>query len=194
MAKDKKTDKDGFSLGKEDISLWRKVASTVQRYLPIEETTGSQEESFGALMGESKKSAVPPSSTSEKGRSSAESNQKTAKKAPEIHSGVDGRTLSKLKKGQLPIEAVLDLHGMSLDKAHTKCIGFLKGAQLKGYRCVLIITGKGKFSKEKIGIIKKHFPDWIHEDPLSKIVLSFSVAQIKDGGTGAFYVLLRKIK
>lgn len=195
MAKDKKTEKGTSFLSKEDKRLWHKVASTVQRYLHLDETTEKDQTSFAELMGDTpKKEQVKSKTKPTLPKTNVETKRVVSKEEPEIDSGVDGRTITKLKRGQLPIEGILDLHGMTLDKAHTRCISFLKGAQINGYRCVLIITGKGRFSKDKVGVIKKHFPEWMYESPLSKIVLSFAPAQIKDGGEGAFYVLLRKIK
>ena len=61
---------------------------------------------------------------------------------------------------------------------------------------MLIITGKGgvKFSKTSSGSIKQSLPAWINQGNLKNMILGFSIAKPKDGGDGAFYVLLRRKK
>ena len=56
---------------------------------------------------------------------------------------LDRQTARKLEGGRLAVEARLDLHGMRQKDAHAALRRFLKTAQGKGYRHVLVITGKG---------------------------------------------------
>ena len=56
---------------------------------------------------------------------------------------LDRQTARKLEGGRLPVEAKLDLHGLRQRDAHAELKRFLKSAQGKGYRHVLVITGKG---------------------------------------------------
>jgi DNA-nicking Smr family endonuclease len=115
--------------------------------------------------------------------------------------GVDRRLQLRLKRGQLAIDGRIDLHGMSRDRAHDALNGFLSRSEAMGHRCVLVITGKGQrnFGKSdwdpdarEIGVIRKALPGWLHGYPNSGRVLAFSRAQPKDGGGGAWYVLLRR--
>ncbi len=95
----------------------------------------------------------------------------------------------------------LDLHGSSLDKANKLVKKFIFKSFEKGYKKLLIITGKGLRSKvhknpylsEQMNVLKHSVPDFIKndEDLFSKIN-SISTASSKDGGEGAFYVFLRK--
>ena len=57
--------------------------------------------------------------------------------------GVDRRSAERLRRGRLPVEARLDLHGYTQDQAHGALDHFLGEAQARGLRCVLVITGKG---------------------------------------------------
>jgi DNA-nicking Smr family endonuclease len=100
--------------------------------------------------------------------------------------GVDRRTAERLKRGRLPIEARLDLHGMSREAAHQATRSFVSGARAAGKRCVLIVTGKGK------GILQSDLPRWLNMAPLRHDILSFTHARPQDGGTGAVYVLLKR--
>ncbi len=105
---------------------------------------------------------------------------------PALNPGIDRRSLEKLRKGQMTVEARLDLHGMSREQAHLALTSFIGIRQGAGNRCVLVVTGKGK------GILKGDVPRWLCEGRLKELVLSFSAAQKRDGGDGALYVLLRR--
>ena len=105
--------------------------------------------------------------------------------------GIDKRTVQRLKRGQLPIEARLDLHGLTQKEAHGRLDIFLARAQDRGLRCVLVITGKGRVSQDG-GILRQMVPRWLNTPPSRGRVLSMSQAQPKDGGGGALYLLLRK--
>lgn len=110
---------------------------------------------------------------------------------------IDGATRQKLKRGRIPIEASIDLHGMKLHEAHSALTHFILNAHNQGKRCVLVITGKGKIALcehniPKEGVIKRSLPKWLGEAPLKDIVLEFAAAQPSDGGGGAFYIYLRR--
>ena len=105
--------------------------------------------------------------------------------------GVDKRRVQRLKRGQLDIEARLDLHGLTQKQAHARLDGFLAGAQDRGLRCVLVITGKGRVGQEG-GTLRQMVPRWLNAPPSRGRVLSMSLAQPKDGGGGAIYLLLKR--
>ena len=95
----------------------------------------------------------------------------------------------------------LDLHGSSLSEANNRVKIFLSECFNKGYRKILIITGKGSRSKtdqnpyisEKLGVLKHSIPEFIKRDEnLSKIIIKISEADEKHGGSGAIYVFLKK--
>jgi len=114
--------------------------------------------------------------------------------------GLDRRTSERLKRGQLPIEARLDLHGMSQDQARRALDGFIAQVHDRGLRAVLIITGKGLKPRAsdaglwepEPGVLKTQTPRWLNEPPNRARVLAFTQAQPRDGGSGALYVLLRR--
>jgi len=108
--------------------------------------------------------------------------------------GVDHRLGRRLKRGQLPIEATLDLHGMRRDAAHGELNAFLAWAQARGLRCLIVITGKGRRTPldEERSVLKAMLPRWLNEPPNRNRILAFAHARPQHGGEGAFYVLLRK--
>lgn len=107
--------------------------------------------------------------------------------------GVDRRTAEKLRRGRLGIGARLDLHGLTQGEAHRALARFLGRAQEDGARTVLVITGKGAKSGEA-GVLREAVPRWLNEPALRRLVLSFTHAQQRDGGTGALYILLKRLR
>ncbi len=105
--------------------------------------------------------------------------------------GVDRRSVARMKRGQMRIEARLDLHGHTQSEAHGELAAFLADAQARGKRCVLVITGKG-VTKEGGGVLRASTPRWLNEPANRGRVLAFDYAQPKHGGHGALYVLLRR--
>ena len=104
--------------------------------------------------------------------------------------GVDRATAERLKRGRTPIEARLDLHGMTQAEAHRALAGFVAGSRASGRRCLLVITGHGRMSG---GILKAAVPRWLGEPELRRHVLAIAPAQPGAGGSGALYVLLRRL-
>lgn len=103
--------------------------------------------------------------------------------------GLDRRSWLRLKRGRLVIEAELDLHGMSQERAHAALAGFLAEAQAAGRRGVLVVTGKGL---ERGGILRHMVPRWLGEGRNRERVVAFCPAQPRHGGAGALYVLIRR--
>ena len=110
---------------------------------------------------------------------------------PGRNAGVDKRLAERLKRGQLPIEGMLDLHGLTQEEAHRQLDGFLAHAAYGGRRCVLVITGKGAW-REESGILREMVPRWLNEAPNRARVLAIASAQPRHGGGGALYVLLKR--
>ena len=121
--------------------------------------------------------------------------------------GVDRRTASKLARGQYPIDARLDLHGDRQHQAQERLERFVIASHQAGHRCLLVITGKGKRQLPKRdghadghagagdqlpGVIRRRFVDWLSAPHLKPLILAIKTAQPKDGGEGAFYILLRR--
>jgi DNA-nicking Smr family endonuclease len=101
--------------------------------------------------------------------------------------GLDRRTAERLRRGELPIEARLDLHGLTQEEAHAALGRFLGRAHGAGQRCLLVITGKGAVLREAV-------PRWLAEGETRARILASSPAQPRHGGGGALYVLLRRIR
>ena len=111
---------------------------------------------------------------------------------------MDAGTHAKMTRGKLVPEARIDLHGMTLAEAHPELIRFILNAQSQGLRLVLVITGKGKRRDDsgpipqRMGALRHQVPHWLHLPPLGPAVLQISEAHLKHGGSGAYYVYLRR--
>ncbi len=107
--------------------------------------------------------------------------------------GLDKRTAERLKRGQLAIEARIDLHGLTRADAHRAITAFIDGAHKAGRRCVLVITGKGARAENgNGGVLRGAVPRWLNQAPLRPRLLAFCYAQPKHGGDGALYLLLKR--
>lgn len=116
--------------------------------------------------------------------------------------GVDRRTAERLRRGQYPIDARLDLHGMTQAQAHQTLTLFVRQCHAAGKRCLLVITGKGGrvrqsadgpfVNPEPPGILKRRVPEWLKQTDLAPLVLATAAATPGHGGHGALYVLLRR--
>src|SRR5215469_3773414 len=76
--------------------------------------------------------------------------------APPSVAGIDRRTAQRLKRGQMPIEARLDLHGMTQAEAHDALARFIVRSHGAGLRLVIVITGKS-------GVLHGAVPRWLEE-------------------------------
>ena len=118
-------------------------------------------------------------------------------------SGIDGNTARGLRKGEREPDARLDLHGMTQSAAHRALATFLRGAQGRGLRLLLVVTGKGKretpdepfaMGGGKRGVLKAMAPRWLAEPDFAPFVADVRPAHRKHGGDGAFYIYLRKTR
>jgi len=82
----------------------------------------------------------------------------------------------------------LDLHGMTAANAHNILISFIKTQFHLQNRKLLVITGKGS------GMLREALPQWLSTAELSRMVSACEIAKAKDGGDGAYYVTLRKMR
>lgn len=128
--------------------------------------------------------------------------QRPARRTP-----VDRTPEKKVRRGQVEVEARLDLHGMTTASARHALLGFLHRCRDKGFRTVLVITGKGAGARalddrrfqpwdpeERAlpGILRRSFTQWMRDPDFAQLASGFAEASRKHGGSGAFYVMLRQ--
>ncbi len=108
--------------------------------------------------------------------------------------GLDAKIFRKLKAGEFSVQAHLDLHGMNTDQAKLAVLDFLRRCYMEGKRCVLLIPGRGRNSPMGQGVLRQELTTWLTQAPLKRVVLAFTTALPKHGGSGAVYLLLRQVR
>lgn len=103
--------------------------------------------------------------------------------------GVQHGVFRKLRLGQYPIEARLDLHRLTVEEARREVFRFVRDCVHYGVRSMLILHGKGERNPDGIAQLKSYLAKWL---PELDDVLAFHSAQKHHGGTGAVYVMVRK--
>ena len=105
-----------------------------------------------------------------------------------------------LKKNIKKIKSY-DFHGYSLDDANKKVTDLIYDSYKKGVKKLIIVTGKGLHSQnekdpyvsKELGILKYSLPEFIkNNDDLMRMINNIEDAKIEDGGSGAFYIFLKK--
>ncbi|MDH3262647.1 MAG: Smr/MutS family protein [Paracoccaceae bacterium] len=112
---------------------------------------------------------------------------------------MDRKAFGRMTRGRLKPEAKIDLHGMTLAEAHPALVRFVLGAHSQGKRLVLVVTGKGRDRDEggpipaPRGILRHQVPLWLSQPPLAGLVLQLTEAHQRHGGSGAYYLYLRRL-
>jgi DNA-nicking Smr family endonuclease len=96
-----------------------------------------------------------------------------------------------LRRGMLPIDARLDLHGLTAPQAQEKLVEFLRAMRARNERCVLVIHGKGE-RVAGAGVLRGEISAWLSQGKAREHVAAFATARDDDGGEGALYVALRR--
>ncbi|MEO0983109.1 MAG: Smr/MutS family protein [Pseudomonadota bacterium] len=96
----------------------------------------------------------------------------------------------RVRRGQAPIAARLDLHGHTQATAADALRRFLTAQRGEGARCVLVITGKGRDGE---GVLRRRFLQWLETAEAKALASGFAPAHRKHGGGGAWYVFLRRL-
>lgn len=94
----------------------------------------------------------------------------------------------RVRRGKLDIGGALDLHGHTQLSARAALERFVRAAQRRGDRVVLVVTGAGRGGD---GVLKRRLPEWLAEASLRHVVSGYSKAHRTHGGEGAFYLFLR---
>ncbi|MEM7774796.1 MAG: Smr/MutS family protein [Pseudomonadota bacterium] len=196
------------TLSQEDRALWQLVTSGVNPMINHARVTGYEPtESDIELTG------PLPGVGGSRDQASAERKPKTKPVVVPVTSRVepasgrrqkqhlaafDEKAARRIGRGREAIDARIDLHGLRQDEAHHALRGFLNGAIRRGFRTVLVITGKGRADADNVrgdrqerGILRRQVPAWLSSPDLAQIVISFTTAHVRHGGEGALYVRLR---
>jgi DNA-nicking Smr family endonuclease len=104
--------------------------------------------------------------------------------------GLDKATWQRFRSGKLPVARTLDLHGMTVQHAHTALVAFLRNAHAERLRCVEIVTGRG--NAETGGVIRRELPFWLNLPDVRPMVLG--AAHPHALNPGSVRLLLRRVR
>jgi len=100
----------------------------------------------------------------------------------------------RLARGNMAVDARIDLHGMTQMQAYGALRRLLQRCQANGAKFVLVITGKGvpDALPSGRGVLRRQVPMWLALPEFRRYVLGFDVADTGHGGEGALYVRVRR--
>ncbi|MDE2336017.1 MAG: Smr/MutS family protein [Alphaproteobacteria bacterium] len=173
-----KKGRDSGNKGENGRALWVSVTRNVKAYRPEKAAAAPSEQRIRKM--EPARPAPPEQPP-----------VRTPRAADSPPRGFDRSTETKLKRGRLPLEGRIDLHGMTQAEAFAALDSFVRTAAAQKKRTVLVITGKGHRFE---GVLRRKLPEWLAEPELACHVVAVTPAQPKDGGAGAFYLRLKKPK
>jgi DNA-nicking Smr family endonuclease len=173
-------------LSADEHSLWKTVTRAVKPLKPIAQDDGAL-------------AAAPPAPDASrerpKGASAGPAARARTKESPPPLAPLERRLRQQLAKGNASIDDRIDLHGLTQREAHDALVHFLRTAQARGARIVLVVTGKGKQSADPFserGVLRRLVPHWLNAPEFRPLVLGFEAAHIGHGGEGALYVRVRR--
>jgi DNA-nicking Smr family endonuclease len=168
-------------LSKDERVLWSTFTRSIA---PLRETSPA-----GA--DETAEVAVPPAKPKPVAKSApAASNQPPAPPLTPLGRRLRGR----VARGKQAIDARLDLHGLTQSEAHARLLRFLRDAQARDARLVLVITGKGRRGDGERGVLKRQVPQWLGMPEFRSLIVGFEDAGVRHGGEGALYVRMRRLR
>ena len=173
-------------LSEEERALW---TGFVRSITPLRHSQEPPPPSASGDTGDAGGETAPP-------RRAARQEAPPGKKTPPL-APLGRRLKQRVARGREPIDARLDLHGLTQTKAHAALLRFLRGAQADGARIALIVTGKGNRRGEhdngaERGVLRRQVPLWLSLPEFRPFVVGFEDAHVGHGGEGALYVRLRR--
>ena len=186
----------------DELELWNRVAETAER-MNRPRPKADMKPGPKPKVPTPQPNAIPTFRIGDRASSNVKGNDLMSSVADQLHRAplrMDRKTNTRMKRGKLGPEARIDLHGMTVDRAHPALTGFILRAAHEGLRLVLVITGKGKDRDDdgpipvRRGVLRHQVPHWLSVPPLSQLILQVTTAHASHGGGGAYYVYLKRLR
>jgi DNA-nicking Smr family endonuclease len=184
----------GRGLSADERALWRGATRSVAPLAPHrpQPVTSRPPDDAGT------KKSEPPATLLKPRAPSAPARLAHAPDAAPPLAPLDRRLRKRVARGNAPIEARIDLHGLTQSEAHRALLGFLRRAQADGARIALVVTGKGGAGAREgggeRGVLRRQVPHWLRLPEFRTFVVGFESAGAGHGGEGALYVRLRRLR
>jgi DNA-nicking Smr family endonuclease len=177
----------GRPLRQDEDELWSAVTRSIKPLRPLQRLTAPR-----ALEVE----PTPSHSALVHIRASSAAVSRTSNPPPPL-APIGRRARGRLARGTQSIEARIDLHGFTQGEAHGALMRFLRDAQARGMKFVLVITGKGRTrfdANGNHGVLRREVPRWLKREEFRAYVVGCEPAHVGHGGEGALYVRLRRAR
>lgn len=175
-------------LSAHERALWSRVAATIRPLTPtaaapplVPPPTSAKIESSAAALKTPSVKIV---------RSKAALSKASPKPPPVLTATLDGSWDRKLRSGRLVPDRIIDLHDHSLDRANQVLNFAVEAAAMSGDRVLLVITGKGR--ADRPGRIRAELHHWLDSAHIRHRIAALRPASPRHGGSGAFYLILRR--
>lgn len=172
------------SLTPEETRAWARVARTVKQ---IDPSADNLQEFEAAL--EAGEPVTPPRPRRAPSGPAAAPPKKSASGVTPRATPANRKNEKRVKRGKLELAGRIDLHGHTQASADAALGTFLQRSRAEGARCVLVITGKGRGGE---GVLRRNFLHWVQGPAARQLVSGYSEAHARHGGSGAFYLFLRR--
>jgi DNA-nicking Smr family endonuclease len=188
-------------LSPDEAKLWRRVAKTTKPYnaLPSDATLSEPPVQISDVVIKPPAPELPHLALKRaKAARAATRSTPISTKKPVVAPVADASGHKRVRRGKLEIDARIDLHGMRQIEAQIALAGIIARTRAQNGRCILVVTGKGRpidpgedFITPQPGVIKRRLPEWLSATGIREHISGYALANAKDGGSGAFYVLLK---
>jgi len=169
----------------EERELWERLSQSV-RPLPKKPAKAAGQSAHSTAADKKKPARARPAQSAPHAQASPPAALRPAL-AP-----LEERMRRRLARGLVKVDARIDLHGMRQERAFSLLQTFLRQAQARGQRVVLVVTGKGRAGEEGRGVLRQAAPAWLSRPDLRHLVVGFEPAGRRHGGDGALYVRVRR--
>lgn len=164
-------------LSPQERALWHRVAATVRPLAPKSAPIAAAPQPLPVALKTPPPIAKRPI-------------QAPVQSQPAIKAKLDGSWDKRLRNGRLSPDRVIDLHDHTLDRAHLALHSAVEAAAQSGDRVILVITGKGRPGRP--GRIRAELHDWLASAHIRHHIAALRQASPRHGGSGAFYLILRR--
>jgi len=175
------------SLSDDERVLWRTVTRAIT---PLRGGKAEQEAAAALDRSPDERSDIRERNVNPAYRSAHAGYEARSAPRPPALAPIDRRMKQKLARGATSIDGRIDLHGLTQADAHAVLARFLRAAQSRGAKLVLVITGKG--GGEGRGVLRRQVPLWLEGVEFRSLVIGFDAAGLGHGGEGALYVRVRR--
>ncbi len=177
-------------LSEEERALWSGVARAIT---PLPRRRGSPRDASPSAPSFAADGEASSASTA---RVAAKREARPGTKPPAL-APLDRRLRQRIARGREPIDARIDLHGLTQGEAHAALLRFLRRALADGAKVTLVVTGKGGGGREGVaaagrGVLRRQVPVWLALPEFRSLIVGFDEAHVGHGGQGALYVRLRR--